>query len=252
MRIPWRRRLPPVFVHCAYAEALKSHPDYRAAKLRGDAEAAHRLIENLAAEATLDKIADSILREETHVVSPAKDEHFSNNALAPTYAVWLAAQLDLHFHGDIYLADRRKRDLSNGWERLVNPSTFYGRVPENSDFIVADDVCTVGGTIADMISFLELNGGRVVCATALAASGGSDVPLLISDATRIGLEREYGGALDAFLREGLGHGIECLTEREARLFLGKGPSLDRVREALARAADASDDREGQAGRGREA
>lgn len=248
MRCAWRTGFPPAFVHCDYARDLKSHPDYARAKRGGDTEAAYRLIVDLHREIALDRVADALVRRRTVVVAPARGTDPMANAIAPTFAAWLARELDLDLHGGIFVEPRPARDLSDGWERLANQSVFYGRLPPDSDFIIADDVCTIGGTIADLRSFIDSAGGRVVCATVLAADRGEDVPLAIAPTTKFSLEREYGPSFDAFLWEEFGYGIDCLTEREAQLLRGKGPGLDRLRAALARAADALHARRGAADR----
>jgi hypothetical protein len=249
LRVSWRKGFPPVFVHSDYRTQLKSHRDISAAKFSGDFIAASRVVQDLASDEKLDRIADLIRHQRTFVVSPGKEYEKRENALAPVFAAWIARQMDIDVCPTIFLAPRTRRDFSGGWERLVNPSVFYGMIPYDSDFIVADDVCTMGGTIADLISFLELGGGRVICSTALAADSGKDVPLAISDTTAFELHKEFRGQLDAFLREGLGYGIGCLTEREAGLFRGKGPGLERVRAALQRARHLVDARAGREGGG---
>jgi hypothetical protein len=89
MRTPWTPQFPRIVIHACWngpGACLKAHPDYTAAKTRGDVEAADRLVRDLLQDEALDRIVD-LFREETPIIaSPALNYTTLNNVIPLMFA----------------------------------------------------------------------------------------------------------------------------------------------------------------------
>jgi adenine/guanine phosphoribosyltransferase-like PRPP-binding protein len=215
------------------------------AKNHADTDAALSIMDDLIADEVLDGVVDLCRDARTPpiVIAPSVAATELKNALGVSYAAWLASELGYQRCDTMYQVRRVRRDLNNGWYRLANPTAFDGHVEPNRDYIIADDVCTLGGTLAEARSFIEAHGSRVIGMTTIASPSGNHVQLALSRQSHYGLASEYGDAIDAFWREEFGYGTEALTEPEARYLLGHGPGVDRIRDAIRRARYDGDVRE---------
>jgi hypothetical protein len=242
MRIPWSAGFPPVFARAAWdgTGALRDHPSYWRAKKRRDAEAALRVCGDLGREEVLENLYDlSVATGEPVpvVAAPAMTPDESQNYLAIGYARWLSHELGWEVSRDIFQAKTLSRDFStDGWFRLAHDPEFYGLVHEGRRYVLADDVCTMGGTLASLRGFIESKGGRVIGVTVLANYDGRHVPISLADSTRNGLFIRLGEDFRSACAEELSYAPECLTEAEGR-FLLRCPSVDAFRAGLDGARD---------------
>ena len=127
------------------------------------------------------------------------------------------------------------------WYRVVNQPSFYGEVPPGRDFIVVDDVFTMGGTLAGIRGFIENQGSSVICMSSLAHRSGSHVRIALDNPILHALNSGFGDPLNQLLREELGYEANCLTLPEAERLLGC-TSLDAVRASLHGARDSGNAR----------
>ena len=164
------------------------------------------------------------------VVAPSVSPGNENNALATGYAAFIARTLQIEHCLTVRQVKTAKRDKSDAWQRLANPCSYTGGVPQQ-DFILVDDVYTLGGTLADLRSFIESQGGRVIAMSTIAANSGTNAPVAIQPATKRALVRTFGETLDEFWFEEFGYDSSCFTEREARHLLIAGP-LDHIRRCV--------------------
>lgn len=244
-RAPWPNTFPPVFVHAPWDEksyygALPKHPDYDAAKSMRDAAAAARVIEDLVKDEVIDRIVDAMGSSPPIIVAPATRPETCDNALAITYAQWLGNELGLHVEEYVFQEPGPSRFGRDGWGRLANPRTFYGRIVPNRNYLIADDVLTMGGTLADLRGFIESQGSKVICCTALAHRSGGHVPISLDKGTIYALNRRYGEALTALWAQEFNYAIECLTEPEAQFLLRFDGDIEGIRARLHGARDAGD------------
>lgn len=242
LRVPWANGFPPVFVHTEWdgtKSCLSTHRDYSRAKRRRDAKAAFRVCDELAHEATLEKIYEvchSQADAPPLVVAPALSPAETQNALAIGYGRWLAYEMHWDFSERIHQSRKVSRDYKNGWSRLLNEPEYYGAVEAGRRYVIADDVCTMGGTLASLRGFIECQGGHVICMTTLASGSGNDVEVSLAPPTLLKLGGAFDGQIDDILRAEVGHGASCLTEPEGQFIL-RCPSVDRFREGIAGARD---------------
>jgi hypothetical protein len=226
MRTPWQNGFPPVLVQCAWQGengGLADNVNYWPAKKKRDIDAANRLCADEVREAVFEEvyaICEDPSARPPLVVAPSMNILESQNVLAIGYARYLAFEMGWDVAPYIFQAQSVKRDFTtDGWFRVAHQPEFYGDVEEGRRYVIADDVCTMGGTIASLKGFIETKGGTVICTTAIAGPSYTAMPLAISEQTAFGLNAKADGAFAAAIEEELGHGIPCLTEPEGRFLL---------------------------------
>jgi hypothetical protein len=235
MRLPW----PPCPWKSDNGGGLGHHRLYNRAKNLGDVEAADEIIEEFGDTVVLDRIVDEFRDKEPVIVAPTLEPDNNRNSIAITYATWLSRELELGLCETVFQRRGLKRAGRGNWYRLAYPRAFYGQVLPGGHFIIADDVCTLGGTIADLRSFLESQGGIVICATCLSARDGNHVGVALTDDTLAELSGLDAG-LDTYWKEEFDYGLECFTELEARFLVGERCGVDGIRTGIDGARDTGD------------
>lgn len=245
-RTVWPEAAIPTIVHTFWrreaGRGLADHPLYEPAKRQGDVEAALDIVEDLVDEENMDRLVDLWTNKGNVpvVLAPVSADANAKNALALTYANWVAADLGFEALPALYQYRSHKRDMENGWHRFAHPSRIFGELPAGRDFIIADDVCTLGGTLAETRAFIEANGGNVIATTCLASTDGNHVQLGLREATLKGLRAKFGSELDSFWMEEFGYDTSCLTEPEASYLLRHGDGVEQIRDGIYGARDRGD------------
>jgi hypothetical protein len=225
-RIQWDTNFPDVFVHAKWQsydkkqDTLKSHPLYQAAKGQRDVQSAIDIVDDLANERTtygLFEFAEAKGRPK--LIAPATQPGDSSNALAIGYAEWLANEYDWPVEDRVFHKKAISRDFSGAWPRIANRCEFYGEIDRNADYVIVDDVVTMGGTLADLRSFILGKGGRVIAMSAIASNSGGDQTIRLGNDTRASIERLYGQDRKR-VGELLGYDPACLTEAEGAKVAG--------------------------------
>lgn len=207
---------------------LADHALYSAAKGQRDIDAALALLDDLVVEETVGKLRDL---EKQHgvrpkLIAPAAQIGDSNNALAITYANWLGHELDWDVDESVYQIKDFSKDKSNGWVRIAHRSTFYGEIDNKTPYVIVDDVITLGGTLADLRSFILGKGGRVIGMSTIASKDGKDVQIRLDSDTQAKLEKLYGSDLAKFCDERLGFHFRGFTRSEADRILSCSGYVD--------------------------
>jgi hypothetical protein len=169
------------------------------------------------------------------------------NALPFAFAAYLAADLGCDLDDAIFEINRPGRTKLSLFPRFLWQPAFAGEVRSDRSYILADDVCTLGGTLAMLRSYIVEHGGTVIAATALATAGGEHKDFMIAEGTLRVLKSRFGNGVQDLLIEEVGHGCECLTEAEGRALVDWGakecadcgagaPALQRLRNRFAEAA----------------
>tara|TARA_R110002124_G_scaffold233406_1_gene398764 strand:- start:144976 stop:145848 length:873 start_codon:yes stop_codon:yes gene_type:complete len=219
---------------------LKHHPLYWDAKSRGDYIAAQEIVDDLICDEALLRLSAIIGENRTPlIVAPSLTKEDPTNVIPVSFAHSLAFEFDFQVCRDIYQHDKAHRTGRSGFYRLAMSPEFYGHVIEGQDYVIVDDVATLGGTLAGLRSFIEDNGGNVIAMSVLADSnmkartgqGGleKDFNLNASVDAIKNLERKHGKRLDAFFRRNNGFGLESLTAREVDFlaFFGRENGIER-------------------------
>ncbi len=233
MRTPWPAEFPDVVVHTTVAER-DAHLGYADAKA-GDPDAAFELAFDLLNDAAVDHLRDT-LANDVLLLPVVADETLGFNAIPDAMAQILARDLGLPAveNGEIIQTNKVGHTRAKAFQRLVTPAFFEGHVVPGADYFLVDDHVGLGGTLANLRGYIELNGGRVVGMTALSESRDGSL-ISLRPATRIMLWDKHGAALDQLWQTQFGYGIDCLTEVEAQV-LCRQPSVDAIQDFLAQAA----------------
>lgn len=210
------------------------HDAYRAAKHGYDLDAADVVVQRSLARSTIDSIVAHVvvsgLNGRIIMPHPAFDDEDGikclshgdrpNNAIPFAYANYLSALTGLPVDEEIVQAARVGRTKLGKCARFLYQPTFGGAVRLDQPYIIVDDAVTTAGTMAALRSYIVRNGGTVIFATALASSTGKNRPFAVRPETVQVLTDAYGGGLNPFWVETVGHEVQCLTEVEG-LTLGE-------------------------------
>ncbi len=228
---------------------LNSHPDYVAAKA-GDDAAALRVARDAITPEFMEQVRALIPKgSRPRIVPVLAIEGAGKNRIPLMAAEVLAQRLGLETDTRPVQAQKVGRTQSNALERIANQPTFAGKVAAG-DYLIIDDTLTQGGTLAQMKTHIEDNGGRVLGAVALTGKNYSR-KLSLDPSTLVEVRGKYG-EIEPWWRENFGYGFEGLTQSEARTLLtfDKGQlSPEQLRDRVAAARDASLFRMGQAAAG---
>jgi hypothetical protein len=230
-----------VFVHCGLAQLKgKTLPgdqrkqgaaQYRSAKRDSDFHAAGAIVRRCVNDETMDRIVDAVWTagEAPTIVPPhppffdgeadghrALSQRYPPNALPDAYVAHLENVLGGTVDTDIVQAARVGRTELKQFPRFLWQPRFEGGVRAGAPYIVADDVMTMGGTLAALRSHIVKGGGRVIAVTALAHAEGFDQPFAVREQTLSQLLDLYGNGLSELWKERIGHDPRFLTENEGQ------------------------------------
>ncbi len=196
---------------------LSAHADYAAAKA-GDDTAALRVARDVITPEFVEDVRAALPEGSKPLVVPVQSQEATGNNRIPAMAAdLLAARLGLQVAPDIVQAAKVNRSGGDALHRLANQPPFTGRVDKGRDYVLIDDTLTQGGTLAQLKTYIEDNGGTVVLATALT---GKDYSRRIALNTQsLADVRERFGSIEPWWRDQFGYGFEGLTESEARTIL---------------------------------
>jgi hypothetical protein len=173
------------------------------------------------------------------VVAPARPLGATNNTLGRTFAFYVAQELGFDVNTYIHQTNAVRRDrITSPFTRMMQSPTFDGDVTAGATYLLADDVFTLGGTLACLRGFIEERGGLVAGMTALAEKDGGDVDISLASSTLDALRTAHNGGIADLVPERTGYALDCLTEAEGRYLLQQ-PSLDSIRGGFDRASDGS-------------
>ncbi|WP_126257396.1 phosphoribosyltransferase [Bradyrhizobium sp. LVM 105] len=219
---------------------IADHPAYWPAKKKRDVRAAIALCDELVTEENLEYLYDLGYGTDPIVAVPAVTIHETQNALARTYGQWLATKMNWSLDSKIYQTKTINRDFNtDGWFRIVNEPAYYGKVEPGRPYIIADDVCAMGGTLASLRGYIETNGGKVLGMTVLASGSGKNVQISLVGDTFARLTTAWNGELIGAYPQEIGHELESVTEPEGQ-FLLRCPSYDGFRAGIDGARNGGD------------
>lgn len=232
-RMPWPLNFPDVFIHTT-VKARDSHPGYAAAK-GGDPDAALGLAGDLLDDATVDALNGLILGGPARLLPVVADETTGFNAIPDAMAQILSIRLEIPAEeGEIVQTNKVGHTRAPAFQRLVTPAVFDGNVIAGARYLLVDDHIGLGGTLANLKGYLEVNGAHVIGITTLTESRDAR-KISLRPATFAMLWAKHGQDLDDLWQAQFGHGIDCLTEVEAQN-LCRQPSVAAIEDFLAQAA----------------
>jgi hypothetical protein len=166
----------------------------------------------------------------------AADEALGFNAIPDGMAVVLSRKIGVPIveRGTIVQSNKVSNTRAPAFQRIVTPAAFVGSINPNNSYFLVDDHVGFGGTVASLHGHITFLGGRVIGCTTLTASPNS-AKLAVSKLTLDMIYSKHGDEIDDFWIETFGHGIACLTEREA-IAICRQHSLIALKTILAQAA----------------
>ncbi|ACR29815.1 phosphoribosyltransferase family protein [Burkholderia glumae] len=195
---------------------LKAHPAYSAAKA-GDTTAAIDLILDLADP--LSQQVGKVLHargwaEPLIFVAPHAREARGDNAIPQVLAVFLSFGLG-EVDERIVQTTKVYHTGADAMERLIARASFQGPVRRGGNYVLVDDVTTLGGTLCDLSDYIRRSGGNVVAACVLVNASRSGKLFPARKIVRR-LEEQYGHVIRQTFR------IEptALTADEAQYLIG--------------------------------
>lgn len=216
---------------------LNNHPDYAAAKA-GDDAAALRVARDAVTPEFVEQVRALIPEgSQPRIVPVLAVEGAGKNRIPLAAAEVLAQRLGLEVESELMQQQKIGRTSASALERIAKQPTFVGEVA-GGDFLILDDTLTQGGTLAQLKTHIEDNGGRVLGAVALTGKNYSR-KLSLDPSTLAEVRGKYG-SIEPWWRDTFGYGYEGLTQSEARTLLtfDKGQlSPERLRDRIAAARD---------------
>lgn len=207
-------------------EALKRHPDYRAAK-DGDTEAAARVIESVVTDDMLKQARDRY--QGATFVPVVAQEASGHNKLPHALAERLAAEAGGQVTYEVVQANQAFHTGANAMERIIARPQFDGQVESGQRYMLVDDVTTMGNTLAELADYIQSQGGEVV-GTAVLVDASRTGKLRASPQQIRLIEERFGDAL----RQDFGIDPRALTASEAG-YLAGFKTADALRDRAAKA-----------------
>lgn len=149
-------------------EDIKQHSDYIAAK-SGEAEPAYRLVTDIASQFL--KSLTGEFPEDTYFVSPFAQEAGGDNAIPLLLSLAAAEELNGISDTDIVQLQRVFHTGADPMERLLLRPSFEGAVERGRNYVLVDDVTSMGGTLAELANYIRLNNGNVLGSIVLVNAG---------------------------------------------------------------------------------
>jgi hypothetical protein len=152
------------------------------------------------------------------------------NEIPAAMAKLLSRWLGFPVEASIVQANTVGHTGASGFQRLADQACFVGEVERGERYPIVDDFVGQGGTLADLIGYIESQGGYAVGATVLTGKPCSD--MLAPDDLHIqALRDRHGREFEDWWRETFGFGFDCLTRSEAR-YLENSPDAQTIRDRL--------------------
>ena len=173
-RTLWRANFPPVIGQTSYG-VMRNHTNYRAAKDGVDNDAALDLAYELLSNEKVEQIWRSLRGTLPRVVPVHAEELTGRNKIPMAYAKVLAEALGLTVEPQIVQSSVANHGGSPSiYHRLVSPPIFDGPVNPGTGYLIVDDTCAAGGTLANLKGFIEINGGMVLAMSVVALGRAGD------------------------------------------------------------------------------
>jgi orotate phosphoribosyltransferase len=228
-----RRHALPERIHQPFSlfrtdTPLKAHPGYVDAK-GGRVEAATELVLALALPFLVETTKN--LPSSACFVAPHAREATGDNAIPQVLAAACALAAGGSLDTDIVQITRVFHTGADPKERMASRPEFEGIVTPDSDYVLVDDVTTMGGTLAELASYIQALGGKVAGVVVLVNAGRLE-ELHPSKSTLSKLKSRYEHEIPQLF----GIQPEALTANEASYLIGFR-TADEMRNRLAKARE---------------
>lgn len=214
---------------------MRAHVAYDAAKHGKDNEAALALVYYCIRDAQVKKISERLKGRKPRIVAVHAEEAKGRNKIPMAYGEVLGGILCLDTDPGIVQASIANHSAAPSiYHRFASQPHFDGYVEPKAEYLIVDDTCTAGGTLANLKGFIEDNGGVVVAMSVLSIGNPNlayDISLSAPTLRQLVMRHP---SLDEWWKEEFGYGCESLTEGEAG-HLRAAPSFDTIRNRIVEA-----------------
>lgn len=208
--------------------SLKAHPAYPLAKA-GSQEAAVKLIMDLAHDFLLNIKVQ--LPKNSIYIAPFAKEATGDNAIPLVLAMACAIIAGGECDQGIVQISRVYHTGADPMERLISRPQFEGIVKPDGNYVLVDDVTSMGRTLADLANFIQKHGGKIAHVVVLV-NAGRNKSLRPDNALLQTLHRRY----EHEIRSIFGIHTTALTANEARYLIGFRHA-DEIRNRCAKAKE---------------
>lgn len=192
---------------------LKQHADFKAAKA-GDIASAFRLVADLVKPENISAAKEKFGSDVVYMPVMAQ-ESSGKNQIPNALAAYYAAKTDGIMGAEIFQTNKAYHTGADAMERLIARSEFSGRIAHGQKYVLVDDVSTMGGTLADMASYIQSKGG--VVSGAVLLTNASRAGTMTPEAKNI---RSLGERHGQAIKELFGIDPSALTRDEAQYLVG--------------------------------
>jgi adenine/guanine phosphoribosyltransferase-like PRPP-binding protein len=210
-------------------ESVKTHSNYDAAKSGSFAESV-LLARHFMNKQTIDRISSTY---HNPILLPIMaEEKMGKNAIPLGMVNIIKEATGWRVSDSIVQTNKAGHTGATGWHRITVPALFMGDVEQGASYVIIDDFIGMGGTAANIKSFIENSGAQVVGYEILTGLPESS-KLYLRNETLHALRNKYG-SIEQWFRQTVGFGYEGLTESEAN-YLIRSKSPERIRNQITRA-----------------
>jgi len=153
-------------------------------------------------------------------------EKAGKNKIPFAYAKKVAKITGLKPYGKIKQINKTHHTGAGAMDRIVDKAVFSGEVVPELEYIIVDDIFTMGANINELRKYIERNGGKVVATSCLGAGkGGANIG---DDKNAKILYNKFSkGAVDDYVRKNnIAGSSEELTELQARQLIQQAEQVD--------------------------
>jgi len=213
-------------------QQIKNDSDYAAAKA-GNAVAAGQLVDRFISPQAIAQVKVLVGNARPILLPVHALEVTGINEIPIALAQRLASELGLEADLSVIQDNTVGHTGASGYQRLANPALFSGSVTAQTDYLIVDDFIGQGGTVANLMGFVEASGGCVIGVTTL--TGRPYSAKLAPEPSLIQAVRDkHGNDLETWWQREFGYGFDCLTQSEAR-YLERSPDADTIRKRVVEA-----------------
>lgn len=231
-RVPWGKGgTDYVQVHADLDELYGTYDDfnralYKEAKYHRDAKAAYTIVERCISPPKLAALRENVSEKNLRPVfvyprSFTVGTGGPTNFLPSTLATYLCRSVGGEIYKNIFQTTTQKRTQLSRLVRFLYQPKFKGYVLPKRPYVLVDDVVSSGASFASLRAHIVKGGGFIVGMNVLANVDGRDQKLAISDSSMQKLRSEFGVGVDTYWQATFGHGVELLTNQEARFLVGR-------------------------------
>jgi len=187
----WPRDFPKVTTLADY-KTFKSHPDYNVAK-GGDIDAAGRFVHDLIRKDMDDRlIAIAKKHPDAILLGIHAIEATGKNEIPQALTNLIGEKTGLEVDRNIVQSNIVGHTGAGQNVRLYNRPEFEGEVQRGRNYILIDDMVTMGGTLGEMKNYIESRGGTVVDMITFSTQSEQNSTIALTDTTKFDLEKVFG------------------------------------------------------------